>query len=288
MKNLSDQWRLNNLVFLTNRFLLAALISVWLHGSLLAQEKGKIARPVDSDRSFETATFQADDEQVWHLLLRMLSDHGFEFVVKNKDLGRIETNYIIFSKHPQFSKLSNGVKSFAKTPRMFLRKWIDGRIRVFAEVHKLAEDGTKLVLRPDIYGFAATVTDDSGVSGEWRQCKSNGKFEFELFNEIATALRKEGSVKPLEVTEVTDEQKATLNAANDVAKRSSTLVLSSVPEGAEILLNNQLVGMTPSRLTVTHGPHKLVLRKKGYKDFVKEFVVLKDSDLTISAEMERP
>jgi hypothetical protein len=59
-----------------------------------------------------------------------------------------------------------------------------------------------------------------------------------------------------------------------------------VPEGAEILLDNQLVGMTPSRLTVAPGPHKVVFRKRDYRDYEREFVVLKDSELSIAAEME--
>ena len=109
---------------------------------------------------------------------------------------------MIFSRHPEFSKLSNGVKSLAKTPRVFLKKWLDGRIKIFAEVRRLSQNSTEVVLRPDIYGFVSTLTDDTGVTGEWRQCTSNGNFEFELFNELATGLRKEGSMNPPEVTEV--------------------------------------------------------------------------------------
>lgn len=254
-----------------------------------AQQKGKIARPVDSTRSFESSTFAADYDRVWQLLFKTLSDYGFEFMIKDRNLGRFETNYIIFSRNPRFSRLSNGVKSLAKTPRIFLRKWLDGRIKLFAEVHRLNQNSTKVVLRPDIYGFASTLTDDSGVTGEWRQCVSNGRFEFELFNELATALRKEGSMNPPEVTEVPERPKAVTSEAPPAeGKGSSTLVLNSVPEGAEILLDDQLVGMTPSRLTVPSGSHKVVFRKKGYKDYRREFVILKDSDLTILAELEEP
>ena len=65
------------------------------------------------------------------------------------------------------------------------------------------------------------------------------------------------------------------------------MVLSSVPEGAEILLDNVLVGMTPSRLTIGAGPHRVIFRKSGFKDYERQFNALKDSDLTVSAEMEK-
>jgi hypothetical protein len=65
------------------------------------------------------------------------------------------------------------------------------------------------------------------------------------------------------------------------------LVLTSVPEGAEILLDNVLVGMTPSRLTIAAGPHRIIFRKRGFKDYERQFSALKDSDLTVSAEMEK-
>jgi len=274
------------------RIILAVLLAAGCPLNLaLAQERGKIARPVDSEKSFDRSTFQADEHRVWTLLLKILTNHGFDFLIKDKNLGRVETNYIIFSRHPEFSKLSNGVKSLAKTPRLFLKKWLDGRIKIFAEVRRLSQNSTEVVLRPDIYGFAQTLTDDSGVSGEWRQCTSNGKFEFELFNELATGLRKEGSMNPPEVTQAPPKPEAAATApvtdASVSRQGSSNLVLSSAPEGAEILLDNVLVGMTPSRLTIAAGPHRVIFRKQGFKDYVRQFIALKDSDLTVSAEMEK-
>lgn len=275
-----------------NRIILAlVLASGCLAKPVLAQEKGKIARPVDTEKSFERSTFQADEQRVWTLLLKILTNHGFDFLIKDKNLGRIETSYVIFSRHPEFSKMSNGVKSLAKTPRLFLKKWLDGRIKIFAEVRRLSQNSTEVVLRPDLYGFAQTLTDDSGVTGEWRQCTSNGKFEFELFNELATELRKEGSMNPPEVTQAQPKPApagpAPVSDASVSSQGSSNLVLSSNPEGAEILLDNVLVGMTPSRLTITAGPHKIVFRKQGFKDYDRQFIALKDSDLTVSAEMEK-
>jgi hypothetical protein len=272
------------------RILGVFLVIVCLGTPALGQEKGKIARPVDSEKSFERSTFQADQHQIYTLLLKILTKHGFDFVIKDKNLGRIETNYVVFSRHPEFSKLSNGVRSLATTPRLFLRKWLDGRMKIFAELRRLAQNSTEVVLRPDIYGFASTLSDDSSVTGEWRQCTSNGKFEFELFNELATGLRKEGSMSPPEVTEV--QPPPSPRSVPPVDRPSSlqgstSLVLSSFPEGSEILLDGVLVGMTPSRITIAPGTHRVIFRKAGFKDYERQFTALKDSDLTVSAEMER-
>ncbi len=277
--------------FAPNLRILAVLVVIGSLGNqTLGQEKGKIARPVDSEKSFGRSTFQADQHQVYTLLFKILTRHGFDFVIKDKNLGRIETNYVVFSRHPEFSKMSNGVKSLATTPRLFLKKWIDGRIKIFAEVRRLAQNSTEVVLRPDIYGYASTLSDDSSVTGEWRQCTSNGKFEFELFNELATGLRKEGATNPPEVTQVqTPPSPQSLPALDQPSSRqgSTSLVLSSVPEGSEILLDGVLVGMTPSRITIAPGTHRVTFRKAGFKDYERQFIALKDSDLTVSAEMER-
>ena len=267
------------------------LVTMGLGNRALGQERGNTARPADSERSFERSTFQADQHQVYTLLVKILTRHGFDFIIKDKNLGRIETGYIVFSRHPEFSKLSDGVKSLAKTPRLFFKKWLDGRIKIFAEMRPLSQNSTEVVLRPAIYGYVSTLSDDSSVTGEWRQCTSNGKFEFELFNELAAGLRKEGTTNPPEVTEVQPQPPNPQNVSpvdrSSSRQGSSSLVLSSVPEGAEILLDDVLVGMTPSRITIPAGPHRVIFRKAGFKDYQRQFTALKDSDLTVSAEMER-
>jgi PEGA domain len=276
---------------LLDRTIMAALVAGCFSIPVAAQERGKIARPVDTERSFERSTFEADEHRVWTQLFKILTNRGFEFLIKDKNLGRMETTYIVFSRHPEFSKLSNGVKSLANTPRLFLKRWLDGRIKIFAQVRRLSQNNTEVVLRPDIYGFTSQLTDDSGVTGEWRQCTSNGKFEFELFNELATTLRKEGAMNPPEVIQAKPApgEAVAPPTTGAAAPRlgSSSLVLTSVPEGAEILLDNVLVGMTPSRLTVAAGTHKIVFRKPGFKDYEREFIALRNSDLTVSAELEK-
>ncbi len=257
----------------------------------LGRAKDKMSPPVDTERSFDRANFLAGYDQVWDVTFKLLSGYGFEFATKDKNLGRMETGYVILSRNPRFSKLTNGFKTYAAPPRLFLRKWQDGKIRISAHVKKLDPSNTQVTFHPEIYGFAAVLSDDSGVTGEWRPCQSNGKFEFELLNEIATELRKGNTATS--ITSVTSEVPSAGSSVEAKepqsieSSTSSTLVFDSVPPGAEIFLNNQLVGMTPSRLSVAPGKYKVLFKKKGFKIYQRDFVVMETSDLTISTELEK-
>jgi hypothetical protein len=269
------------LLLVFNQFLTASYL-----GSEEEYSEKKMVRPVDTDKSMDRSSFKADYDQVWQLLDDILTEYGFKYRFKDKSIGRLETGYVIFSRDPHFSKISNGFKAFAHPPRVFLKKWDDGKMKIFAEVHQVSDNSVQVVVHPDIYGFAASLMDDSSVTGEWKQCQSNGKFEFEVFNEIATRLRKgpvvESSASP--TSHATEENAETRPIEEGV--QDSNVFVNSVPEGAEILLNNQLVGMTPSRLSLKPGTYEVILQKEGYKKFSRQFVVMHGSDLTISTELK--
>ncbi|HEX7286536.1 MAG TPA: serine/threonine-protein kinase, partial [Candidatus Angelobacter sp.] len=57
--------------------------------------------------------------------------------------------------------------------------------------------------------------------------------------------------------------------AADLAPAVSTIVVSSNPQGANIWLDGKDTGLlTPAQLTVERGPHRVVVRKTGFKDAV--------------------
>ena len=249
----------------------------------------EMAQPVGDNQSFDRATFQADYDRVWQVVLNLLSGYRFEFARKDKNAGKIETGYLIFSQHPRFSKLANGVRSYGNPPKAFLKKWSDGRVRLFAQVNRLSDAATQVVLRPDLQGFAATRGDDTGVTGEWRQCQSNGKFEFELLNEVATELRKAQpnvTSNPPPSTGSSSGVEPVQNSEKDDTGNSD-VIFQSVPESAEIYLNDKLIGMTPTRLSLSPGNYRVSIRKAGYKEYQREFVLFPRSDVTIATEMDK-
>jgi hypothetical protein len=269
---------------------MAGLAVVWAGLQIaLAVDNKEVVQPVNDSQPSDRATFEADYDHVWQVVCNLLSEYRFEFARKDKNTGQIETGFVVLSKHPTFSKLSNGVRTFAIPPKAFLRKWSDGRIKVVAQVNRLSDFSTLVVLRPDIQGFAATRGDDTGVTGEWRQCRSNGKFEFELLNQVATELQKPQY-------NVTNPPPAGPEEKKDITKKkepektergNSDVIFQSVPDGAEIYLNDKLIGMTPTRLSLSAGAYKIKFHKTGYKEFQKEFVLFPHSDITVATEMDK-
>ena len=247
----------------------------------------KIVPPVRAESNLGQATFPASYERVWNVLAQILSDYQFEVKTRDKAGGRLETGVVVFSRNPRLSRLSTGVKAYSTPPKSFLHKWLDGRMRIRVLMKRMSADSTHVGVEIEIEGFETSVFDDSTVSGDWKECRSNGKFEFELLNDVATHLKRKSTHLPEEgnipyLTSRTDSPKAEEKQKEDLAN----LLLQSVPEGAEIYLNGKLIGMTPSRLSLSAGEYKVQFRKQSYREFSRTLTILKRSDLTISSELE--
>ncbi len=265
----------------------AILISVILAFLFQASADDKIVPPVRDDSNLGQATFPASYDRVWNILVQILSDYQFEVKTKDKAAGRLETGVVVFSRNPHLSKLNTGVKAYSTPPKSFLHKWLDGRMRIRLLMTRMSADSTHVGVEIEIQGFENSVFDDSTVSGDWKECRSNGKFEFELLNDVATRLRRK-STQLLEEGNipVATPKSVSSKAAEKEREDLANLMLQSVPEGADIYLNGNLVGMTPSRLSLAAGEYKILFRKESYKEFSRTLTILKRSDLTITSELE--
>lgn len=65
------------------------------------------------------------------------------------------------------------------------------------------------------------------------------------------------------------------------------LRITSDPTGAEIYMDGRIVGQTPSTIPTPTGPHKLLLRSSGRKEWERELEVIKDSELTVNPVLEQ-
>ena len=61
---------------------------------------------------------------------------------------------------------------------------------------------------------------------------------------------------------------------------------SSIP-GADILLDGNFVGDTPSDVQVAEGEHTVTVKKSGYKDWERKIKVTAGSSVHLNAEMEK-
>jgi hypothetical protein len=68
---------------------------------------------------------------------------------------------------------------------------------------------------------------------------------------------------------------------------ASNLAISSTPVGADIFLDQNFMGNTPSTVSAQPGKHSISVRKAGFQDWVRE-MNLSGGTITLNAELLRP
>ena len=80
---------------------------------------------------------------------------------------------------------------------------------------------------------------------------------------------------------------STVSAASAPALQEGKVVVTSMPDGAEVSVDGAFVGNTPATLTLTPGTHVIRVTLVGYKEWGKELTVLVDSSLRLTAVLEK-
>jgi hypothetical protein len=62
---------------------------------------------------------------------------------------------------------------------------------------------------------------------------------------------------------------------------------SSTPSGADIILDGQYMGSTPSGISVSTGTHSVVFSMEGFTQWKRDLTVLPGSELTVSAILQK-
>jgi hypothetical protein len=65
------------------------------------------------------------------------------------------------------------------------------------------------------------------------------------------------------------------------------VAVHSDPSGAEIYLDGQLIGSTPSTVELPAGNHQLSVRLSGYQDWMRTLRVLSGSEINLEAKLDR-
>jgi hypothetical protein len=74
-------------------------------------------------------------------------------------------------------------------------------------------------------------------------------------------------------------------AATDVGPAPSSVEFGSTPDGAEIVIDGNLVGNTPSTLRLTPGHHSIEIRMAGYRTWSRIMVVDPESHPSVRATL---
>jgi hypothetical protein len=69
--------------------------------------------------------------------------------------------------------------------------------------------------------------------------------------------------------------------------RTGTVLVSSAPKGADVLVDGNFVGNAPATLKLSAGKHVVTVREAGYKTWSKDLTVLADSDVSLNADLEK-
>jgi hypothetical protein len=78
-----------------------------------------------------------------------------------------------------------------------------------------------------------------------------------------------------------------LESVQTSGEGSARVVVQSDPAGAEIYLDDQFVGSTPSTLLVSPGKHAVRLHASGRADWTRQVNVLSGSELTLSGTLDK-
>lgn len=74
--------------------------------------------------------------------------------------------------------------------------------------------------------------------------------------------------------------------SRDVHSASGRLTISSDPVGAEIYVEGSFIGQTPATIELSAGMHHIEIESRGRRDWARELVVLKDSQMTLRPALE--
>ncbi|HLA94402.1 MAG TPA: PEGA domain-containing protein [Pyrinomonadaceae bacterium] len=72
-----------------------------------------------------------------------------------------------------------------------------------------------------------------------------------------------------------------------VETAASNLQVKSSPEGAEITVNGNFVGSTPSSFVLKAGEHTIVIKKPGFQPWERNISLLAGSSITLDAALEK-
>ena len=71
------------------------------------------------------------------------------------------------------------------------------------------------------------------------------------------------------------------------AATSAKVIVSSTPDGADIEVNGNFVGNTPSEIQLADGEHTVAVKKSGFKTWERKMKVNSGSNVSLNAQMEK-
>lgn len=124
------------------------------------------------------------------------------------------------------------------------------------------------------------------------------KFYQQVSDELAGDPKQASAVKPQEGAIAVPDAKAVPNEPS-MTKPSGTapgpaaagdkgrVSVTSTPEGADVYVDDDLVGNAPATLRLSAGKHTVKVVQQGYKAWTRQITVFADSDVSLKAPLEK-
>jgi len=148
------------------------------------------------------------------------------------------------------------------------------------------EGGKGLVRRRNKVAVFAKQSGDAIVS---RSTRSLGNSVQDACEAIQKHWAENGSAirAAAAAAEAAAQPKPTPSAAPEPAKAASPkLSLVSIPEGADIEIDGNYMGSTPSAIELAPGDHAISIKKSGYKTWERK-LKLTGGEIKVNAELEK-
>jgi hypothetical protein len=125
------------------------------------------------------------------------------------------------------------------------------------------------------------------------------KFYVQVSDELAGETKQAASVKAQEKAIPVPEPKAVPGEpsmtkpaeSNSLAAspggENGKIVVTSVPEGAEVYVDDDLVGNAPATLRLPSGKHTIKVSQQGFKPWTKQVAVFAGSETNLKASLEK-
>jgi hypothetical protein len=79
-----------------------------------------------------------------------------------------------------------------------------------------------------------------------------------------------------------------LSAASPAStEEKGKILLSSMPDGADVYVDEAFVGNAPATIKLSSGKHTVKVSQQGYKDWSKEVSVFAGSEVGLKATLEK-
>jgi hypothetical protein len=156
-----------------------------------------------------------------------------------------------------------------------------------AKVYEL--QGPDLIYQVDYCGSFQAGQFTPGQVVEFRVDNGGGRLYIRHDGDKEYGCQLEGTRKPdMQTGEATQSTAASPAPATPAAAPlTAKLLIASVPDGADIEIDGNFAGNTPSDLEVPPGEHSIVVKKSGYKNWERKIKVVAGSSIHLNAEIEK-